>query len=152
MSYSIMYKIHFRVALRPVIGKSPITEVTNFQLMQTQSNTKLQYKLLAQILSRYFVFYDIATKHKRYFKAITLTLALAFIQIPNPTLIPTLCLTQADENQILFLLASHLTEAAFFPITPQGSVFTLRDVGWFGISEQKYVYFHLCPGRILRTC
>ena len=117
MSYSIVYNIHFRVALRPVFGKSPITkfEVTNFQLMQTQSNTKLQYKLLAQILSRYFVFYDIATKQKRYFKAITLTLALAFIQTPNPTLIPTLCLTQADENEILFLLASHLTEAAFFP-------------------------------------
>ena len=41
-------------------------------------------------------------------------------------------------------------QISFLSITSQGSIFTLRHVGWFGISEQKYV--DLEYQEILRTC
>ena len=68
-------------------------------------------KSLAQILSRDIGFYDIVATRKGYFNIVTLALTLTAIPILTPTLIPTLTLTQAAENEIFVSLAGHVTKS-----------------------------------------
>ena len=63
---------------------------------------------------------------------------------PNPNPNPS-----HRERNIRFTGLSR-DQISFLPITSQGSIFTLRHVGWFGISEQKYVDSSL--QEITRTC
>ena len=71
---------------------------------------------------------------------LTLTYTLTLTKTLTLTIAQTLTLTW---NLTFFLIwpchvISH-DQPSFWPITSQRSFFTLRHVGWFGISVQKYV-------------
>ena len=41
-------------------------------------------------------------------------------------------------------------KSSFSPVTPQGCIFTLRHLGWFGISVKKYVGIRLRKSKIIK--
>ena len=77
-------------------------------LISSNSSASTFTKSPAQILSRDIGFYDIVARRKGYFKTITLTLTSAIIPILTPSLISTLTLRQAVENEIFVSLAGHV--------------------------------------------
>ena len=82
-------------------------------IVKHYEQTFTKSKSLAQILSRDIDFnYNIVATRKGCFKTITITLTLAFIRNLTTSLIPTLTLTQALENEI-FALVGHLNKTFF---------------------------------------
>ena len=81
-------------------------------IVKHYEQTLTKSKSLAQILSRDIDFYNIVATRKGYLKTITLSLTLAFIRNLTPSLIPTLTLTQALENEI-FASVGHLNKTFF---------------------------------------
>ena len=68
---------------------------------------------------------------------------------PNPDPHPNPNPNTSRQERNIRLAGWSRDQISFSPITSQGSIFTLRHVGWFGISEQKYVDQHL--EEIIRT-
>ena len=93
-------------------------------------------KSLAQILSRDNGSCDVVARRKGHWKTLTLTLTAT---LPlTLTLTPALTLTQTVNNEIPISQAGHVTKQ-FFAHNFSGKPFYPRHVGWFGISEQKYI-------------
>ena len=68
---------------------------------------------------------------------------------PNPDPYPNSNPNPSRQERKIRLTGWSRDQISFLPITYQGSIFNLRHVGWFGISEQKYI--DPCLKEILRT-